>query len=629
MNLDEENQGRKKRNPETWKRNVVKKARLSGQSFVNTKGEIIPVRKTGLDCECRMKCFQVPKINPDEILSYFNSLDTKDIQDIYLQGLVHCSLPVHKRQENNVANEENSKALNEEPDQNQDVAHVKKVKSKSFTYTYYVRCGADRIKVCQKAFTALHGVNRKRVLRICKLLSLNKSPKDMRGKQRSGNAVPGSVCNKILEFVNSFELKQTHYTGSVKTYFADARLNIKILYELFTKQETCKMSYEFFRIYYNEHIGYSFGRPQVDVCMRCEEFSTKIKNPVLNDNAKRVAIADLAVHKRKAKKFYSKMKEMKEKLSDKESEFKKETLAICFDYMSNLPLPNIPVQEVYYLRQLWVYTFGIHELNTNKSTMYVYHEGVARKSPNEVCSWLWHYLEQQKEKGFKELVIFSDGAAGQNKNNCLIRFLMNLTEREVFEKITYYFPVRGHSFLPCDQDFGQIKRLVRKCDRIYNVEQYCELILKASKCNKFTVVRPTTDMVINYQKWWPTVYKRCCLSDDSYGRNVRKSDKITFQISKYNEFVFTSKNKGKLYAKTFIGGLQQHIFTLVPSARTGSQFPVDKAYNGKIYIDKKKMDNIKKLSQYIPGADEFWKEIYQWPVCEKGCDISDDESRTD
>lgn len=118
MNLDEENQGRKKRNPEIWKRNVVQKARLIGHSFVNTKGEIIPMKKTGLDCKWRMKYFQVPKINPHEILSYINSLDTKDIQDTYLQGLVHCSLPVHKRQENNVANEEHLKEVNEEPDQN-------------------------------------------------------------------------------------------------------------------------------------------------------------------------------------------------------------------------------------------------------------------------------------------------------------------------------------------------------------------------------------------------------------------------------------------------------------------------------------------------------------------------------
>lgn len=51
----------------------------------------------------------------------------------------------------------------------------------------------------------------------------------------------------------------------------------------------------------NYNLG--FGRPVVDACVKCEELSTKIKSPVLHENAKKVAVAELLVHKRKAKKF--------------------------------------------------------------------------------------------------------------------------------------------------------------------------------------------------------------------------------------------------------------------------------------------------------------------------------------
>jgi hypothetical protein len=61
--------------------------------------------------------------------------------------------------------------------------------------------------------------------------------------------------------------------------------------------------------------------------------------------------------------------------------------------MSNLPLPNKPVQEVFYMRQLWVNIFCIHDVKTNQAKMYMYHEGEASKSPNEVCSFLLHYFE--------------------------------------------------------------------------------------------------------------------------------------------------------------------------------------------------------------------------------------------
>ena len=33
------------------------------------------------------------------------------------------------------------------------------------------------------------------------------------------------------------------------------------------------------------------------------------------------------------------------------------TAILSFDYIQNLPLPNIPVQEIFYMRQLWVFLF--------------------------------------------------------------------------------------------------------------------------------------------------------------------------------------------------------------------------------------------------------------------------------
>lgn len=544
-------QGVKKAAPEKWKRNIQKKARTAGTSYVDGKGRVVPERKLGDDCNCRSKCFT--KVgNPENIMKTFYSMESKDIQDTYLQGLIECAAPTRKKKcfSNSLPVDQSSTSEDEQSKEHTTEAS-KKSKPKNHTFKFFVKEDFQKIQVCKKAFVAMHGISAKRVQRLSFLLTQGKSPIDMRGKKSSANAISGPICLKINEFVNSLEFKETHYAGKVKKYIADARLNIKILYNLFLKENPCKVSYDFFRKYYKENLGYRFGRPQVDVCMTCEELNAKLKNPILNDTAKRVASAELLIHKRRAKKFYGKMKQLKSELQDKDSDLNEKTLVICFDYMANLPLPNIPVQEVYYLRQLWVYTFCIHELNTNKATFYVYHEGVAHKSPNEVCSWLLDYLSKADKK-YENLIIFSDGAAGQNKNNCLLRVLMNLTGRNVFKSIKYYFPIRGHSFLPCDRDFGRIKRVLKKCDRIYSVDEYKELMLQASPKGKFVINSPTTDMVIDFQNWWPKFYKRTCLSDDSYGRHVSKQDKLSFQISKYNQFTFSSSEKGKsLYRHYF------------------------------------------------------------------------------
>ena len=49
--------------------------------------------------------------------------------------------------------------------------------------------------------------------------------------------------------------------------------------------------------------------------------------------------------------------------------------------MQNLPLP-----QIFCLRQLWLYEFRINDLKTSKSEFYSYCEGVANKGPNEVCT---------------------------------------------------------------------------------------------------------------------------------------------------------------------------------------------------------------------------------------------------
>lgn len=138
-----------------------------------------------------------------------------------------------------------------------------------------------------------------------------------------------------------------------------------------------------------------------------------------------------------------------------------DTCVLCFDYMQNLPLPNIPVQEIFYMCQLWVNVFSIHDMKTNKPKIYIYHKGVANKSPDEICSCLQNYIEKEIPSTVKHLILFSDGSSDQNKNHTVVRFLLNLCDRKKFSSIIHNFPVRGHSYSSCDRDFGTIKRSLR------------------------------------------------------------------------------------------------------------------------------------------------------------------------
>lgn len=62
----------------------------------------------------------------------------------------------------------------------------------------------------------------------------------------------------------------------------------------------------------------------------------------------------------------------------------KDTIVICIYFMQNRPLPYLTVQEVFYMRQPWLNVFCNHDMKTNTAQMYIYHEGEANKSPDEV-----------------------------------------------------------------------------------------------------------------------------------------------------------------------------------------------------------------------------------------------------
>jgi hypothetical protein len=90
------------------------------------------------------------------------------------------------------------------------------------------------------------------------------------------------------------------------------------MFELFqAKHPDVNVGYTFYYNFFVENFKLSFGRPQIDICCVCEELKLKIKSPHLNDAAKRCAEAELAIHKRKSKKFYNKLKkEVENKSSD-------------------------------------------------------------------------------------------------------------------------------------------------------------------------------------------------------------------------------------------------------------------------------------------------------------------------
>jgi hypothetical protein len=516
----------------------------------------------------------------------------KNEHDTFLQGLIELK-PIQRR-----------RPRSEES-----------VKSTPTNFAYHVLKNSDRVLVCKQAFMSLHAISHIQVQRLTTLLAAGQSPKDLRGLHNNRpRAISDTIVLKIKEHIESFPLKTSHYSAKTKHYL-DATLNVKTMHNLFVKKFPDMqhlLKYEFYLKYFNENYALKFGRPPVDVCSECERLGAKLKDKNLNDNAKRVVAAELMVRKRRAKKFYTKLKQIKQLCSERA-----DMAAITFDYIQNLPLPHIPVQEIFYFRQLWVYAFEVHNIKDNTGHFYTYHEGQARKGPDEVCTFLNDYIKSHVSEDITELHIFCDGCPGQNRNNTMVRFLLALQATKRFKKIYHYFPARGHSFLTCDRDFGTLKRLVRKHDRVYIPEEYEEMMTSCRKNNPFTVKQITYKDIIDFKNWWPNSYKKNC-SSTATGGNAGKDN---FAISSYRQFVYDSSNPGYVTTYEYIDGLVSHSFKLLKQNKRSPSLPTGRAYKEPVPFNQNKVNDVKKVMQYITGEVlEFYYYVTSWKTTNSNLD---------
>ncbi|VEN61902.1 unnamed protein product [Callosobruchus maculatus] len=537
---------KRKRNVASWKHNAVKTARVQGQAYVSTKGKKVDARTVGPACRCAQKCMQqFTEEEKKDVMSKLYNRTTKNEQDTYLQGLMEVR-PIQRHRIRGAENKQERKS----------------------NFSYFVMKGPNRIPVCKQAFISLHAITHWQVQRLNTLLLAAKSPKDLRGRH---NNRPRAICDewtqKIKKHIDAFPVKVSHYSSKIIRYL-DASLDVRKMHNLFVNKYPeleNLVKYEFYLKYFKENFNLKFGRPQVDVCSECERHGTRLRDVNLNDNAKRVAAAELMVHKRRAKKFYNKIKEVQTLYTERP-----DVMGLAFDYMQNMPLPHIPVQEIFYYRQLWVSAFQIHNIKENTGHFYTYHEGQGHKGPNEVCTFLNDYIMNHIPPEITELHLFSDGCAGQNRNQTMVRFLLALQATKRFKKIYHYFPIRGHSFLPCDRDFGCVKRSFRKHDRIYIPEEYEDMILTSRKKQPFTVKQLRYSDIIDFKNWWPDYYKKTC---STLNRGVG-SKRETFAVSNYRQFLYESSSPGYVKTWEYIDGLHCGTFKLLKNTKKVHPSPI-------------------------------------------------------
>lgn len=451
------------RNSENWQRNIRKRKRCAGQEYKTNSGKIVPAKSfKPFSCTCKGRCsILIPNERQMELHKNFYDLQSFDLQTSYLFSLVKVvnKLRTYTKDRNTRRQKTRMYYM---PDEN----------------------GVEK-KVCKPFFQAIFQISAGRIDRLLKSKSDGAPPPcDRRGRHPPHNKTTIESKNEVKAFIEKFPCYESHYSREKSSHrkYLSPDLSIGKMYELYKDEigERVPVSYFIFREIFNKEFNLHFHPPITDSCKKCDLFNVQIK--VADETRKQQVEFEKELHQRKAQSARDGLR------NDTVLAKRGEATVICFDLMKTLPTPVLTAGIVYYKRQLWTYCFNIHDMGTDNSFMFVWNETVASRGPQEVGSCLLYYIKNFVTS--TSLILYSDQCGGQNRNIKLSLLCNYITASPDFkvEKIDHKFLVSGHSYLPCDQDFGLIEKQKKFHPRIFIPEEWQTVIRNARKKNPFTVI---------------------------------------------------------------------------------------------------------------------------------------------
>jgi len=156
-----------------------------------------------------------------------------------------------------------------------------------------------------------------------------------------------------------------------------------------------KVSLYTYRNIFNREFNLSFGLPQTDTCAWCEALDLALLSCGGEDEMNRL-LEEHREHQEKGENGYESKRRDKQRTQQSwkgktrtlgENSTSKDAIdMITFDFQQNLPTPHLHHNDIFYLRQLWTYNFGIHDCINEQGYMFLWSETTAKRGSSEVAS---------------------------------------------------------------------------------------------------------------------------------------------------------------------------------------------------------------------------------------------------
>ena len=360
---------------------------------------------------------------------------------------------------------------------------------------YYLKAGTEDVRVCKAMFMNTLQVDSARIHRALKKAKSG-TLVDKRGKHVPANSTSSEALSSVHRHIRSFPCYSSHYERNrvPDLNYLPCDLNLRKMYCLYKemiKQENsstaewekhCVSETTYKRIFYRD-FNLKFKSPKKDTCKTCDQL--KIQIDVENNKQTTMENQEELKRLKCKQELHHRQVESSTASREKDSRDAREGKihAISFDLEKTFPLPKLSTNEAYYKRQLSIFNLGIHDLATQQAYMYIWHEGVASRGPQEIGSCIMKYVKEYVKSS--QLVAWSDACGGQNRNiKTALMWMFLLAQDDCpLDTIIHKFCVSGHSYLPNNRDFSQIVNKIRKKENIYSFEEFLQIV-KSCRQNK-------------------------------------------------------------------------------------------------------------------------------------------------
>lgn len=205
---------------------------------------------------------------------------------------------------------------------------------------------------------------------------------------------------------------------------------------------------------------------------------------------------------------------------------------------------------------------------------------------------LHYFIENFVPETVKTLYIFSDNCSSQNKNHTMVHYLYVRAHTGRFKNIIQRYPEPGHSFLPCDRNFGLIEKEKRKRERIVLPAEWVQLVKNTIK--NFTIIPITQDIFLNFSDHFKGLFKKM----------VTNKRKVKFGLSGYRKLEYNGK---MIMCSTIASAMLHEDFVLQkPGAVLSLPNPDQHLYNGVLPIKQAKYLQVMDLAQKYVPPDCMW-----------------------